>query len=54
VKSINKNDFITAYMWMYGSSKKEAEQVYRKVNKEYQEAIIDGFKQNAKQAFIND
>ena len=29
-------------------------EAYKKVNKEYQDAIRDGFKQNAKQAFIND
>ena len=54
MKSINKREFVNAYMWMYGATKKEAEQAYKKVNKEYQEAIRDGFKQNAKQAFIND
>lgn len=49
-----KTEFIIAYVYMYGSTKKAAEKVYKTADKQYISAIIDGFKQDAKIAFYND
>lgn len=49
-----KNDFITAYTWLYGASKKGAGQVWKTASEEYKKAIIETFENNAKQNFYND
>lgn len=49
-----KNDFVKAYMYCYGSTKKEALQVFKTTNKKYQDAIIECFKHDARSAFYND
>lgn len=53
-----KNDFITAYTWMYGETKKKAEGVYRRAMEiadyGYVKEIIACFKSNAKNSFVND
>lgn len=49
-----KNDFIIAYCWMYGATKKDALKVYRTANKDYITAVVDGYKNNFKKAFYND
>lgn len=56
--AIMKKDFITAYTWMYGSTKKQAEGAYRRAMEiadyGYVNEIIDCFKNNAKNSFYND
>lgn len=49
-----KAKFINAYTMAYGTTKKEAERVYKTVRKEYIDAIINGFKENARRGFYND
>ena len=53
-----KNDFITAYAWMYGESKKKAEAVYRRAMEiadyGYVKEIIACFESNAKKAVYVD
>lgn len=51
---INKNDFITAYMYSYGATRKEAEKVWKNATPGYKAAIIDGWKAENKKAFYND
>lgn len=50
----NKQEFITAYCYSFGCSKKEAEKTYRTATENYKQEIIKGFKQDSKQAFIDD
>lgn len=42
-----KHDFVTAYTWLFGATKRNAEQVYRTANSDYINAIIRGFMRNA-------
>ena len=53
-----KKDFITAYTWMYGSTKKQAEGAYRRAMEiadyGYVKEIISCFKDNAKKSFYDD
>lgn len=54
----NKDMFVTAYVWSYGVTKKEAMKQYtenkKAGNEEYINAIIEGFTSNAEKAFYND
>ncbi len=49
-----KNDFISAYIYAYGSTKKEAEKAYKTASPEYIAAIIEGHKRDARAGFYND
>lgn len=49
-----KKDFITAFIYFYGGTKKEAADVFKKASADVIEAIIDGWKTAAKQAFNYD
>ena len=53
-----KIDFVQAYTWMYGSTKRQAESAYRRAMEiadyEYIKEIISCFEDNAKQAFNAD
>lgn len=49
-----KNDFIKAYTYCYGSTKKEALQVWKITDTKYHNAIIEGFKNNVRSSFYND
>ena len=53
-----RSAFITAYMYSYGATKKEAARVYRDClineNIGYIEAIIDGYYNETKKAFYED
>lgn len=49
-----KRDFINAYTWMFGATKKKAETEYKNninSNPEYINMIVDSFKENAKKNF---
>lgn len=55
----NKSEFITAYVYSYGTTKKHAELLYKKVvieegNTAYYNAIIDSYRQDCRKAFLND
>ena len=54
----DKERFITAHMWLYGSTRKEAATMYNvaAANAQYKyiKEIIDCFENNAKQSFYND
>lgn len=53
-----KRDFITAYTWMYGGTKKQAEGTFRKAMEiadyGYVKEIISCFEDNAKRSFYDD
>lgn len=49
-----KAEFISAYVYMFGGTKKAAGKVYKTADEQYISAIIDGFKQNAKTGFYHD
>ena len=53
-----KPNFVRAYCWMYGSTKKQAETAYRRAMEiadyDYIREIIACFDGNAKRAFVND
>lgn len=53
-KSNYKNTFISAYMYCYGATKRDAEKAYKNANIEYIRAIIESLKNDAKSAFYND
>lgn len=49
-----KEDFIKAYVYMYGSTKKKALEVFKTADKSYISAIVYAFKRNAQAAFYED
>ena len=53
-----KSDFVTAYIWMYGSTKKKAEGVFRRAMEiadyGYIKEIIACFKDDARREFYDD
>ena len=53
-ESFNKTEAINAVQWMYGYSKKRAQQYIKEVSEQRVQSIIDAFKNNAKKSFYND
>lgn len=51
---MQKQDFINAYIYLYGTSKKEAEKAYKNASKDYINEIINTFKNDAAKTFYND
>lgn len=51
---ISKNDFIRAYQWTYGTSKKEAEYIWSIASYEYKVEIIRGYTDICKKSFYHD
>ena len=51
---MKKPAFIEAYRYLYGATKKQAENAYKTASEAYIQAIIDSMKQDAKSAFYND
>ena len=49
-----KTEFIRAYVWLYGTTKAAATNVYKSADQGYIKAIIDTFKDNACKAFRED
>ena len=53
-----KNDFIVAYTWIFGCTKKRAATIYReekaKKNTSFIQSVITCFQNNAKRAFYSD
>lgn len=50
----SKKDCIDAIQDQYGKNKKEAEEYYKSADAKTLEALVDGFKGNAKKAFLDD
>ena len=54
----NKKDFVTAYCWMYGSSKKRAAEVYLELLHQNDlasiDTVIECFRDNAHRSFYTD
>lgn len=50
----NRADFINAYCYTYGATKKEAEKTYKAASANYIKAIIEGYHQDTRKAFYND
>ena len=53
-ESFNTTEAIKAVQWMYGYSKKRAQQYIKEVSEQRVQSIIDAFKNNAKKSFYND
>lgn len=53
-ESFNKTEAIKAVQWMYGYSKKRAQQYIKEISEQRVQSIIDAFKNNAKKSFYND
>lgn len=51
---ISKRDFIQAYQWIYGTSKKEAEYVFSISSYEYKLEIVHCYTDNCKKSFYHD
>lgn len=49
-----QNDFVKAYCWVFGSTKKQAEKVYNTADKSYIAAIVYAFERNAQAGFYHD
>jgi hypothetical protein len=49
-----KKRFLFAYSWMFGTTKKEAEHVYRTADDDYITSVIDSFEHNAAITFYED
>lgn len=50
----NKAEFLTAYVYAYGTTKKQAEKAYKEASANYINAIIEGYHQDTRKAFYND
>ena len=48
------NEFITAYIAVYGGTKKAAAKVWRETNLKYHQAVIESFKHDARAGFYED
>lgn len=49
-----KKRFLFAYSWIFGTTKKEAERVYRTADDDYIKSIIHSFEHNAAITFYED
>lgn len=49
-----KERFISAYMWMYGCSRKEACRAFSKADTVRRELIVSAFENNSKKSFYED
>ena len=49
-----KKRFIDAYIYCYGGTRKQAENVYKNAGSEYIKAVIASYEIDAKKAFFND
>ena len=49
-------EFLKAYIWMYGVGRRKAQAVWKEVrhDKNYVDAIVKAWKDNAKDSFYND
>lgn len=49
-----KGRFVKTYRWLFGTTRKEAERVYKTAPRSYISAIIESFETNAIRALLND
>ena len=49
-----KREFQIAYSWSYGETMTQAAKVWRDSSEEYINAIVDGFKDNARKSVFED
>ena len=49
-----RDEFVKAYQWSFGSTKKEALERYKGASPEFIYELIRGFIDNAKKAFYDD
>lgn len=49
-----KQEFINAYKYAYGSTIKQAIEVWKNASEEYINAIVDGYKMDCRKAFYED
>lgn len=49
-----RKQFIEAYSWMYGTTKKEAADVYKRVPDNYKRAVINSYNAQCKLSFLSD
>lgn len=47
-------NFVDAYTWLFGSTKKYAKEIYKNEDKEYIEAVIFAYRTHCKIAFFED
>lgn len=47
-------EFVDAYKYLFGGTKKAAEKVYKTASESYIKACIDAFERNAKVSFYHD
>ena len=47
----NKGLFISAYVWMFGYTKKQAADIYKNASKEYIDSIIESYLYQCQLAF---
>ena len=49
-----KTEFINAYVWLFGISKKKASELYKTADPKYIETVINAYRKQSKLAFWND
>ena len=49
-----KSQFITAFMWMFGGSRRVAEMCWRAWDEERRALTVQAWKEHAQKAFYND
>ena len=51
---VSKDDFIAAYCYSYGATKKAALQAWKTSSNNYKKYLVDGYKMECKKGFYND
>ena len=51
---MNKTELLNAVIWFFGFTKKEATAYLKTASKETQQAILEGWNDQAEKAFYND
>ena len=54
MNTITQKEFIAAYVWMYGGTKKAAQDIYKRADPKYIQEIVSAYKKNCFLAFYND
>lgn len=52
--NVNKEEFITAYCYSYGTTKKSALKAWNNSSSNYKQYIVDGYKMECKKNFYQD
>ena len=51
---MNKTLFINAYIWIFGTTRKDAVEAWKTLSNDYKEIIIETYENNFKSSFYND